>query len=263
MSGYLDFNRTGFAPFDAVLSKIEDAGNGFHHTSQWTEEIDGVGKSYNDQINELITTAYVEFQRLSAENAAQALLITSLKEEKQEMWGRLQKESAEFVAFINGPHSAVCTERASVIQQLSNTQRQNAELKEDNEQAYISLAINGVRPNSLLEGIADLEQQAILRDLEIVRLREALLNVRHDVSMVSSCFMDSVVTHGTKGGWLDDEAFKLSGCISEIDAALSTPIDLSALARHDEEIVGPWKRDAERYRWLRTFNVDSYKDLQC
>jgi hypothetical protein len=75
-----------------------------------------------------------------------------------------------------------------------------------------------------LDHITSLEQQAILRDLEIVRLREAL-----------------------EGIYLSDDQ------VGAEDAreALSTPIDLSALSRHDEEIVGPWKRDAERYRYLR------------
>jgi hypothetical protein len=78
--------------------------------------------------------------------------------------------------------------------------------------------------SDMCDELESLRQQAILRDLEIVRLREAL-----------------------EGIYLSDDQ------VGAEDAreALSTPIDLSALDRHDEEIVGPWKRDAERYRWLR------------
>jgi hypothetical protein len=93
------------------------------------------------------------------------------------------------------------------------------------------------------ERIDKLEQQAILRDLEIVRLREALSK------LVESCEVSNDACYGTLSTtFVNDIA----------EDALSTPIDLSAIARHDEEIVGPWKKDAERYRWLRTFNVDSY-----
>lgn len=69
MSGYLDFNRTGFAPFDSVIDKIEEAGDAFHHTAEWCDDIEG-GPSYSQQINELIADAYIEFQRLRAENAS-------------------------------------------------------------------------------------------------------------------------------------------------------------------------------------------------
>jgi hypothetical protein len=91
------------------------------------------------------------------------------------------------------------------------------------------------------EKIESLEQQAILRDLEIVRLREALgelLTLEYAKEQLG--YLRKGIGTATKDRvWLDAES------------ALSTPIDLSALARHEEEIVGPWKRDAERYRWLR------------
>jgi len=34
MSGYVDLKRTGHKEVDAILAAIEDAGDGFHHTSQ-------------------------------------------------------------------------------------------------------------------------------------------------------------------------------------------------------------------------------------
>jgi hypothetical protein len=92
------------------------------------------------------------------------------------------------------------------------------------------------------ETIADLKQQAILRDLEIVRLREALgelLTLEYAKEQLG--YLRKGIGTATKDRvWLDAES------------ALSTPIDLSALARHDEEIVGPWKMDAER---LRQFTI--------
>jgi hypothetical protein len=86
------------------------------------------------------------------------------------------------------------------------------------------------------EKIESLEQQAILRDLEIVRLREALAH-----------YTDVVVSVNDP----TDFSPKVADAGNHAREALSAPIDLSAIARHDEEIVGPWKRDAERYRWLR------------
>lgn len=49
-----------------------------------------------------------------------------------------------------------------------------ASLKEDNEQAYISLAIEGVRPSSLRDGIADLTQQLAAANGRVERCADAL-----------------------------------------------------------------------------------------
>ena len=57
MSGYIELNRTGFAPFDDALSLIEDAGTAYHHTSQWIEDGWNGEKPYLDQINESISFA--------------------------------------------------------------------------------------------------------------------------------------------------------------------------------------------------------------
>lgn len=56
MSGYIDLKRTGHKEVDAILDAIERAGDGFHHTSQWDEDL-GHGKSYIDIINEKIDAA--------------------------------------------------------------------------------------------------------------------------------------------------------------------------------------------------------------
>ena len=56
MSGYLDFKRTGHKEVDEILEAIERAGDGFHHTSQWDDDL-GDGKSYIDLIDEKIEAA--------------------------------------------------------------------------------------------------------------------------------------------------------------------------------------------------------------
>ena len=56
MSGYLDFKRTGHKEVDEILEAIERAGDGFHHTSQWDDDL-GSGKSYADIIDEKIEAA--------------------------------------------------------------------------------------------------------------------------------------------------------------------------------------------------------------
>jgi hypothetical protein len=56
MSGYLYFERTGHKEVDAIISMIERAGDGYHHTSEWGESEKGK-LSYIDQINEKILEA--------------------------------------------------------------------------------------------------------------------------------------------------------------------------------------------------------------
>ncbi len=56
MSGYLDFKRTGNKEVDEILEAIERASDGFHHTSQWDDDL-GEGKSYLDLIDEKIEAA--------------------------------------------------------------------------------------------------------------------------------------------------------------------------------------------------------------
>lgn len=49
---------------------------------------------------------------------------------------------------------------------------------------------------------------------------EALLSADYAVNMARACLMDSVETHGTHGGWLHEEANRLSGALDEIRAAI-------------------------------------------
>ena len=76
MSGYISLNRTGFAPFDDALSSIEEAGDSYHHTSQWLDDGWNGEKPYIDQINERIAFAADKYSdvsdeltRLQSENA--------------------------------------------------------------------------------------------------------------------------------------------------------------------------------------------------
>ena len=57
MSGYIELNRTGFGPFDDSLSLIEEAGDSYHHTSQWLDEGWNGEKPYIAKINESIEFA--------------------------------------------------------------------------------------------------------------------------------------------------------------------------------------------------------------
>jgi hypothetical protein len=94
----------------------------------------------------------------------------------------------------------------------------------------IDLNVRDSEIEDLRAEVASLKQQAILRDLEIVRLREALKMVLA-AERASNRPPDTVMQAESK---LDTirHAAKMA------DEALSTPIDISALARHDEEIVG-------------------------
>jgi hypothetical protein len=105
-----------------------------------------------------ITEEGEEITCLRAENAAQALLIVSLKEER-DMWLRKSESHMAMLKDMGEQYTIDGLKIRDLTQQLSDTQRQNAELMEDNEQAYISLSIEGVRPNSLREGIAELMQR--------------------------------------------------------------------------------------------------------
>jgi hypothetical protein len=64
MSGYIELNRTGFAPFDDALSLIEDAGTAYHHTSQWIDDGWNGEKPYLGQINESIAFAAKSYLNL-------------------------------------------------------------------------------------------------------------------------------------------------------------------------------------------------------
>ena len=65
MSGYLNFERTGIKAIDEILEAIERAGDGFHHTSQWDDDL-GEGKSYLDLIDEKIEAAKEAFANAAA-----------------------------------------------------------------------------------------------------------------------------------------------------------------------------------------------------
>ena len=78
MSGYIRLNRTGFGPFDDSLSLIEEAGDSYHHTSQWLDEGWNDEKPYIARINESI-----EFAANSYSDLIDAL--TALKTELREI----------------------------------------------------------------------------------------------------------------------------------------------------------------------------------
>ena len=40
MSGYLQFDSTGNDKIDAIVDILNEAGNGFHHTEGWHDEMD-------------------------------------------------------------------------------------------------------------------------------------------------------------------------------------------------------------------------------
>lgn len=65
MSGYLSFNRTGHPEVDAILSQIEDAGDGYHHTEYWGDELywHPDKKSYLDLIDEKIDLAKIALDK--------------------------------------------------------------------------------------------------------------------------------------------------------------------------------------------------------
>ena len=64
MSGYIELNRTGFAPFDDALSLIEEAGDAYYHTSQWIDDGWNGEKPYLVQINESIAFAAKSYLNL-------------------------------------------------------------------------------------------------------------------------------------------------------------------------------------------------------
>ena len=57
MSGYLFFRKTGVKEIDKILSKLEEAGHAYHHTSQWQEEGYSGEPSYVDQIQKVADDA--------------------------------------------------------------------------------------------------------------------------------------------------------------------------------------------------------------
>ena len=61
MSGYLGFKRTGHKEVDEILQAIEEAGSGYHCTSDWDEELYS-GKSYCDLIDEKIEAAKISLK---------------------------------------------------------------------------------------------------------------------------------------------------------------------------------------------------------
>ena len=88
MSGYIKLNRTGFGPFDDSLSLIEEAGDSYHHTSQWLEEGWNGEKPYIDRINESI-----EFAANSYSDLIDAL--TALKAELREICAAIDDPASD------------------------------------------------------------------------------------------------------------------------------------------------------------------------
>jgi hypothetical protein len=58
MSGYLYFERTGHKEVDEIIEMIEEAGHGYHHTSEWDCEENGK-PSYITKIDEKIRAAKI------------------------------------------------------------------------------------------------------------------------------------------------------------------------------------------------------------
>ena len=112
MSGYIELNRTGFGPFDDSLSLIEEAGDSYHHTSQWLDEGWNGEKPYIDRINESI-----EFAANSYSDLIDAL--TALK-----------TELCEICAAIDDPASDLTLTAVECIKKLK---AENESLRKDAE----------------------------------------------------------------------------------------------------------------------------------
>jgi hypothetical protein len=115
--------------------------------------------------------------------------------------------------------------------------------------------LSAIEAKQMLEHVigAELEslrQQDILRDLEIVRLREALDRSRIAIDdwlhlYASEMCDEARVEEAKKRTNENGTLYYIATVQRAVRDTLSTPIDLSALAMHDEEIVEKWKRDAE------------------
>lgn len=68
MSGYLDFERTGHKEVDEILWLMEQAGDAYHHTRQWSDS-ENNEPSYMDKINEAILAAKAALGGKSHERA--------------------------------------------------------------------------------------------------------------------------------------------------------------------------------------------------
>jgi len=110
MSGYIRLNRTGFGPFDDSLSLIEEAGDSYHHTSQWIDEGWNGEKPYIDRINESI-----EFAANSYSDLIDAL--TALKAELREI-----------CAAIDDP---ACDLTLTAVECIKKLKGENASLQKD------------------------------------------------------------------------------------------------------------------------------------
>ena len=93
MSGYIRLNRTWFGPFDDSLSLIEEAGDSYHHTSQWIDEGWNGEKPYIDRINESI-----EFAANSYSDLIDAL--TALKTENETAWAQAHRLALELECLL-------------------------------------------------------------------------------------------------------------------------------------------------------------------
>ena len=65
MSGYLYFDGTGSKEIDEILTAIEQAGHGYHHTEGWAEP-DADGVSERDRIQAAAQSAAESLIRLQA-----------------------------------------------------------------------------------------------------------------------------------------------------------------------------------------------------
>jgi hypothetical protein len=109
------------------------------------------------------------------------------------------------------------------------------------------------------ETIADLEQQAILRDLEIVRLREALDRSRVAIddwlNLYASEMCDEARVEEARKRTNENGTLYYIATVQRTNReVLSTPIDLSALTAYIEGL----QRESLAAEWERIHGFDKY-----
>lgn len=63
MSGYISLNTTGEPVIDSILAALEEAGDGYHHTRDWTEDL-GDGTCYMDRIQRALDLAAFQIRAM-------------------------------------------------------------------------------------------------------------------------------------------------------------------------------------------------------
>lgn len=65
MSGYLHFECTENDKIDAIVRILNRAGDAFHHTESWHDEMDYMGgKTYHELIQEALNNAAAPIDRM-------------------------------------------------------------------------------------------------------------------------------------------------------------------------------------------------------